>query len=424
VGVIAATVAVLYENRLLTPSNLTPSSTPGHLAHSANDFTVADGKIFAADGWGDVFCFDAQSGISIWNASVGSYLATGPTITTYQGRVYVGIRGGVVTSLDEDTGKVQLQFTAPLLSDIDIKTPPSFTVAYGMVIVSSESGTNAYNASTGALLWNSTVGGALFWVYPYPQLFVPFDGGLFCIPTLTSVNLNNGSALWTIPGSSDGPPVFSQDRIVLWNYYNLRQTLLCVNASSGVTLWSFDVGTPMFQPTVSNGLLLFGAEDGYFYAINLADGNLKWKKLVDDENLIATFNNYSQEQQVFLHMSTSLVQVDPQNQRVFWSVIVSYNGQDIYNGTIWSLDLSNGNRIWTLPVTDNRPIDTSIYANYVSMTLSNHTLYVTEHTDLYCLDEYTGSIQLMQNFDHYILPPAVSNGMVFVVADGDIITYR
>lgn len=168
----------------------------------------------------------------------------------------------------------------------------------------------------------------------------------------------------------------------------------------------------MFQPTVSNGLVLFGAEDGYFYAVNFADGTLNWKKFVDDQNLIATFNSYTEMQQAIIHMRASLVQVDPQGQTVFWSVIVGYNGDDVYNGTVWSLDLLNGDRIWTLPVTNNGSVFTN-YAAFASVTLSNNLLYVTEHSDLYCHGKYTGDIQFRRNFEHYVLPAIAEDNRVF-----------
>jgi outer membrane protein assembly factor BamB len=181
-------------------------------------------------------------------------------------------------------------------------------------------------------------------------------------------------------------------------------------------MWHFNVGARMFQPTVSDDLLLFGAENGLVYVVNLSDGTLKWKTWVDDQLLIETYNGYTEEQKSLIHLADSPVHVDPQNNRVFWSVIVSNDGQDVYNGAVWTLDLSTGDSIWTLPVTNNALICTEP-GNFVSMTLSKGTMYVTEHSDMYFIDENTGDVKLRQNFEHYVLPAVVANDEVFVAAD-------
>jgi len=394
-----------------------------NLEHFATDFAVANQKIFVADGWGNVYCFDAESGKSLWNASVGAYTAAGPTITTYGGKVYVGSRGSVVNKLDEDTGKLELSFQAPVSTSYGEKSAPEFLVADGRVFA-SQNGMAVYNATTGELFWESSYSGITLGNASGSAS----ESSFVFISHTSRINPNNGDALWSVKGDASDPAVVFEGQVILWNYNpagssDAGQAFLCVDASSGAKLWDYDVGAHIFQPAVSNGLVLFGAEDGCFYAVNLANGTLNWQTPVDDQKLIATFNGYTQEQQALIHMRASSVQVDPQSQRVFWSVIVSYNGQDVYNGTIWSLDLSNGNRIWTLPVSNNALIDT-VYGNFVSMSLSNGTLYVTEHSDLYFIDEYTGKIKLRQNFDHYVLPPVVANDKVLVAADLHLTAYE
>jgi outer membrane protein assembly factor BamB len=150
--------------------------------------------------------------------------------------------------------------------------------------------------------------------------------------------------------------------------------------------------------------------------VNLSDGTLKWKTLVDNQLIIETYNGYTEEQKSLIYLADSLVYVDLQHQRVFWSVIVSDNGQGVYNGTVWALDLSTGDSVWVLPVSNNALIYTE-YRNFVGMTLSKYTLYVTEHSDIYFIDENTGDVKLRQNFEHYVLPAIVSNDKVFVAAD-------
>ena len=52
----------------------------------------------------------------------------------------------------------------------------------------------------------------------------------------------------------------------------------CVSASSGVEQWVFFTEGPVrFAPTVDNGKVYFGSDDGYAYCLNADDGELIWK---------------------------------------------------------------------------------------------------------------------------------------------------
>lgn len=427
---VAASLAVLYEKGFLTdstkpePEESEPSILwQNDIERFASDFAVADGKVFSSDAWGNVYCFDAQSGESVWNVSIGGYSNGGLPLTVYDGKLYVGCRGSVVNKLDMNTGKLELSFQAPVSTSYGCKTAPDFFVADGKVFA-SQNGMAVYNAYNGDLLWNlfSHIGVKL----GNASTSAPESDYVFIMDT-SRVNPNNGSTLWTVSGISSDPAVVAQDKVLFWNYNPVEgqddgQTLLCVNASSGEEDWSFDVGARMFQPTVSNDMVLFGAEDGYLYAVHFANGTVNWRTFVDDQNIIETFNNHTEVEQYTLGMGASFVQVDSQEQRVFWSVIVSRFGTNLYNATILSLDLSDGDVIWTLPVT---PISLNDARDALSsITLSNNLLYVREQNDLYCLDANTGSIQLSQGFEHYLFPPIAADNKVFVAADLWLIAYE
>ena len=421
--VVAALLAVLYEEGFLTDSNEPEPRIlwQNDLERFASDFAVADGKVFSSDAWANVYCFDAQSGKSLWNASIGGYANNGLPLEVYDGKLYVGCRGSVVNRLDMDTGEVELSYHAPVSTSYGYKWAPDFFVADWKVFT-SQNGIAVYDAYTGDLLWNYssylgvTLGNASTSATESDYVFM-MDG--------SRVSLNNGSTLWTVSGSYSDPAVVAQDKVLFWNYSPVEdqddgQTLLCVDASSGEEAWRFDVGARMFQPTVSNGMALFGAEDGYLYAVHCANGTLNWRTFAG-QNLTETLNNPTKEQQYTVSGDTSSVQVDPQNQRVFWSVIVSRYGTNLYNATILSLNLSNGDIIWTLPVKQISPNDAHSASS--SITLSTNLLYVREQSDLYCLDANNGSIRLSQGFEHYLFPPIAADNKVFVVADLWIIAY-
>jgi outer membrane protein assembly factor BamB len=411
--VVAASLAVLYESGFLTGSTEPEESEPSvlwqiDLEHFATDFAVADGKVFTADHDGIVYCFDAQSGKSLWNASIGGYSNNGLSLEVYDDKLYVGCRGSVVNRVDMDTGEVELSYQAPVWTSWAHKWSPSFFVADGKVFA-EQNGLAVYNEDTGELFWKSNMMGPL----EYGNISAPESDYIF-IRVQWRVNPNNGSIIWSIPGSSDGATEVTQGKVLFWNYNPVgspdeAKDLLCVNASSGEEVWRFYVGSRMFQPIVSNDMVLFGAEDGYLYAVDFEDGTLDWKTPADDQN--------TAESDV-LDVSAFSVQADSQHKRVFWSVTVSYSETGPENGTMLSLDLSDGDRLWTYPVIN----ETSW--NFVGATLSNNILYVTENHNLYCLDTNNGTIKLQQNFEHYTLPPIAADDKVFVAADLWLIAYK
>ena len=420
----SASLAILCDSWHLTGST---EATPKilweiDLERFATDFTVADGKVFTSDKDGTVYCFNAQSGDTLWNTDVGGYVG-GSQIAAYGDKVYVGCRDSVVKRLDINTGKVELSYQAPVWTSYATKNSPSDFFVADEKLFTIQNGIAVYIESTGELLWKTNMMG----VVEMGNVSVPESDYIF-IRGLSRVNPNNASIIWSISGRSGGTTEVTQGKVLFWNYNpagspDEAKDLLCVNASSGEEVWRFYVGARTFQPIVSNGVVLFGAEDGYLYSVDFEGGTLNWRTFVDDQNLIETFNNYTEVESVAIRMSAASVQVDSQNKRVFWSLIVGYNGDDNYNGTVWALDFLAGSRIWTLPVINNESVFTN-YAAFTSITLSKNLLYVTEHSDLYCLDANTGVIKFRKNFEHYVLPPVVADDKVFVAADLWLIAYE
>ena len=55
-------------------------------------------------------------------------------------------------------------------------------------------------------------------------------------------------------------------------------SLRCLDASNGEVVWTFHAGGPVrLAPTVSEGRVVFGCDDGAVYCLNAVDGRLNWK---------------------------------------------------------------------------------------------------------------------------------------------------
>jgi outer membrane protein assembly factor BamB len=283
-----------------------------------------------------------------------------------------------------------------------------------------------YNANTGELFWESSSSGFKFGNAgaTAPQSsFIYIDG-------TTRINFNNGDRMWNYPGFSETPLV-SKDKVVFWDYalnptyYEPGHEVICVNANSGKKLWSYDAKVPIYPPAISNDLLLFGAQDGYFYALNMADGTLKWRTFVDRLTLILSYYHPTRGQSGDGYasgksLSASLPQINNQDQ-IIWSVFINEDEQNRYSGTFMVLDLSNGDTMWVTPIASNPTSDAYTKS---STSLSSNTLYVTRRRTLFCLDATTGNIQWTRTYDHNLLSPIAADNKVFVVGDGYVTAYK
>jgi outer membrane protein assembly factor BamB len=405
-----ASLVALYESGLPATSFPTPvSNLPSHLwqvdiGHQVTDAAFDNGKVFVIDNFGAMFAFDAQTGESFWNTSVGGY--GGNTIETYEGYLYVSSASSLVKKLDESTGKLELQFKAPAEPDQEARAIPSFFVADGRVFASF-SGIAVYNATTGELFWRSSYTEGL--VLGNASAFAPPSSFVY-IDSMSRINPNNGSVMWHIPGFSETALVL-EDRVVFWNYNGngtygeTGHTILCVNASSSGVLWNFDAGTSVFEPTFYNDLLLFGASDGNLYALHLADGTLAWKTRVDTEEIMSG-KNLPAESKYYSEPAVSPVLVDSQTNTVTWAFAVTQSGvngiegNDLYVGVLCSLDLSSGHTVWNSQIVRNGSVSTGLsYTPILSLVSVGPKLYLSAAKDLWALNLSTGFVQGMRHFD-------------------------
>ncbi|HLC01263.1 MAG TPA: hypothetical protein VJL33_08115, partial [Candidatus Bathyarchaeia archaeon] len=114
------------------------------------------------------------------------------------------------------------------------------------------------------------------------------------------------------------------------------------------------------------------------------------------------------------------IQVDPQNARVFYSFTVteplgttSADKHDRLTGIVYSLDLATGDIIWMRQIEDSGVF----YDTPVGLVVNKDTVFLTENYALWIFSASTGNVLSNQHFDHYILPPVVSDDKVFVAAD-------
>ncbi len=183
-------------------------------------------------------------------------------------------------------------------------------------------------------------------------------------------------------------------------------------------------------PIIFLALLLFGAADGNFYGLRLSDGSLAWKTKVDPSNFMQG-ENLPAQAKFNSAPAASSVQVDPQTGRVFWCFAVTQteiegiNGNDMYTGILCSLDLSNGGSVWSEQLVQNGSVSTSPPKTpVIGLAVQNGSIYLTAGGHLWTFNESIGGVLGIEHYEHYILPPVVAEGKVFVAADLFLAAYQ
>ena len=369
--ILASSFASLYITRS-TPSPAEPTSPefpPASsllwqigIEHFATSIAAGDGKVFITTKQG-TFAYSTQDGELIWSTEDQEYRVYDGQFTwitgdqgqsgaqVFEGSVYAGSAASMVFRLNETNGKVITYYPAPATSSFAVKGQAGFILGDGKVFALNE-GIAVYDMDSGGLYWQIRFTGAGS-VYTLGELGTSETDRLGYVYVFggSRLDVNNGETLWDAGGWADGNLVVD-DRVILWNFRsNVDQPFMirCVDALAGQTLWDFETGIPVYkEPVVYGGLLLFGTPDGYLYALNLDDGSLAWKTLVDVDGWMGG-NNLPAEAKSLSDPSASSIVVDNETGLGFWGFLVTQrqiegvNGDNLYVGRFCSFDLSTGN---------------------------------------------------------------------------------
>ncbi len=162
-------------------------------------FTVADGKVFTSTYDSYVYCFDENTGQTLWSQNVGGYVMSNQVIVD-DGKVFASSRGQTVNCLNETDGKTVWRFAPNVTSSLASKTTSIISVESGKVF-SLGDGFYVLNANDGKLLWEYPWG--------YPTDLMPsaignwavadnrvFAGGWDHGDQLFCFNIDDGSIIW------------------------------------------------------------------------------------------------------------------------------------------------------------------------------------------------------------------------------------
>ncbi len=225
----------------------------------------------------------------IWSRSTGDgtdeqFIKLVPTVSGE--RVYVADRGGSVSAIEFETGKVVWRKK----TDIAISAGPG--VGEGLALVgSSEGDLVAFDAETGEIRWRTEVSSEVLSV---PRVY----DGVVIVQTvdgnLAGLNADSGEAIWihdrsvpvlTLRGTST--PLVA-DGVVLAGFANGK--LVALETGSGREVWEAAVAVPRGRtelqrivdldanPVVRLGVLYVTSYQGRLVAISLQDGRVLWNR--------------------------------------------------------------------------------------------------------------------------------------------------
>lgn len=202
--------------------------------------SLADGRLYAVNGLGDVLAIDPVRGTVIWRANVKEPVRGGPTIV--EGRLFLTTIADRIIALETTAGHELWRYQA-LNAQTAMLGEPAPAYSDGLVVAGFASGElSAMRADTGTVVWTdnlvaSGVGGGLLDVNSIRgmpvisgnQVFAIGNGGL-----AVSNDLHAGRRVWQHAVSGEDSPWVAGDWVFL---VTLDQTLAAIHAPDGTVSW-------------------------------------------------------------------------------------------------------------------------------------------------------------------------------------------
>ncbi len=248
------------------------SQTAGKLPALA----LADGTLYAASS--ALYAFSAADGRLHWQRPAG-----GPTQAPIVTNGVVYVISDAIYAFNASDGSARWRAALPVtLYSLQAVTD-------GAVYVNTAAGLYALNATDGSVSWKPAMGGfARVLGITATSLYALIQGetpGITSNTRLVSLNTSDGSVRWRFPSGNspygalgvigvDQDVVYVSANTSLGSLYNV---VIALNASDGSTRWQAQITDPTFTlPTLANGVIYLGSQDGFLTTLNASDGSTGW----------------------------------------------------------------------------------------------------------------------------------------------------
>lgn len=257
---------------------------------SGGGLAYADGRLYAATGYGEVVAVDATTGGVIWRQKLGSPAAGAPMVEA--GVVYVVARDSSAWAIDVTNGRViwELPGTPSPSGMIGAASP---AVAGQLVLLPYASGeVTAATRREGVRQWSATVAGQRRG-RAYARLS-EITGDPVVAGNVTyignqsgrtvAISSDTGARLWTAREGAYGPVAPAGNSVFL---VSDEARLVRLDAASGETVWSVEMPyfttdrerrrraiTAHYGPVLVGGRVAVASGDGVLRLFNPVDGAL------------------------------------------------------------------------------------------------------------------------------------------------------
>ena len=292
-----------------TGTELWTNELGGTSVGSVSGVAVADGRVYLGGTDGRLYCIDEETGEMFWTSDqidATGYFGLSSSPLIYEGTVYVlSASDGVLHAFTPEgieswsfpTGGAVGYFTSPAaangeifvagnesdLSCIDITThTATWSVALptavkstpaigdGKVYVTTAERLHALDVSTGAEIWNASLGGTSSTPAVAGETVIAgsSDG-------LHAYDAGTGTPLWNFPSAQMAVSPIVAGNLVYAATNEKTGTVYAVDIGTGEEVWSYTIEAPddgtfaaffASSPAVSDGVLYIGAENNRFYA--------------------------------------------------------------------------------------------------------------------------------------------------------------
>jgi outer membrane protein assembly factor BamB len=262
--------------------------------------TVYFGSVMGdTDRSGHLFAVDAATGTEKWRFESPRYgVSSSPAIV--DGTVYFGAGDHHLYALNALTGKKEWSFDGSVVfssSSSQVGTPAiadsTVYFGHGNRLTAVELGAEAEkwtfslaNVSTCSVVSDGVVyfgadidfhiyavdllSGQEKWKFNAGRILYPpavHDGVVYAVSfdNLHALEAQTGAVQWTVNTVRESltAPVIIDDTIIV----GAGKFLLALDRASGQEKWRFEAGDAITTPAISDGVVYFWSEDGYFYAV-------------------------------------------------------------------------------------------------------------------------------------------------------------